>query len=155
MADSNVNEIEHDDVDNESDLQTPPGSEDDEADNRKFPKYKIPENGDPVMMELGTEFDTKQQVKDAIKELAMEKKKNIRLTKNDATRMVAKCLPGCTYHMRITPTSAKKHKKTTKPKKTNTYKSRPSMQTGSSVQVAVVVTQSSQAPKTQGSQANV
>jgi hypothetical protein len=40
-------------------------------------------------------------VKDAIKELAMEKKKNIHLAKNDAKRMVAKCLPGCSYHMRI------------------------------------------------------
>ncbi|GAU18410.1 hypothetical protein TSUD_202990 [Trifolium subterraneum] len=57
----NTTQVEHEDVDNESDLQTPPESEDDEADNRKFPKYKIPENGDPVMMELGTEFDTKQQ----------------------------------------------------------------------------------------------
>jgi hypothetical protein len=39
---------------------------------------------------VGTEFDTKVQVKDAIKELAMEKKKNIHLAKNDAKRMVVK-----------------------------------------------------------------
>jgi hypothetical protein len=97
----NTTQVEHDDVDNESDLQTPPESEDDEAEKRKFPKYRIPENGEPVNLEVGTEFDTKVQVKDAIKELAMEKKKNIHLAKNDAKRMVAKCLPGCSYHMRI------------------------------------------------------
>jgi hypothetical protein len=41
---------------------------------------------------------------------------------------------------------AKKQKKTTKAKQTKTSETEPSMQTGSSVQLAVVVTQSSQAP---------
>jgi hypothetical protein len=50
---------------------------------------------------------------------------------------------------------AKKQKKTTKAKQTKTSETEPSMQTESSVQVAVVVTQSSQAPQTQGSQADV
>jgi hypothetical protein len=55
----------------------------------------------------------------------------------------------------VAPTGAKKQKKTTKAKQTKTSETEPSMQTESSVQVAVVVTQSSQAPQTQGSQADV
>ncbi|CAK8579362.1 unnamed protein product [Lathyrus sativus] len=57
-------------------LQTPPGS-DAEGDMEKFPIFK-----EPTKLEVGMMFKDKQQIKDVIKEYAMENKKNLVFNKN-------------------------------------------------------------------------
>ena len=41
------------------------------------------------------------QIRDAIKEYALENKKNLVFKKNDKKRMVAKCMDGCPFHLRF------------------------------------------------------
>lgn len=86
---------------NSDDLDTPPGSEVDEENVRKFPKFNQPENGDEVRFELGLKFNTKEQVKNAVKDFAMETKKNLYFKKNDGKRIIVRCEPECPFYMRI------------------------------------------------------
>ncbi|CAK8562082.1 unnamed protein product [Lathyrus sativus] len=87
-----------DNSDNGSDsdvLQTPPDS-DAEGDTTKFPIFR-----EPTKLEVRMMFKDKQQIKDAIKEYAMENKKNLVFKKNDKKRMVVKCVDGCPFHIRF------------------------------------------------------
>ncbi|CAK8563502.1 unnamed protein product [Lathyrus sativus] len=87
-----------DNSDNGSDsdvLQTPPGS-DAEGDTTKFPIFR-----EPTKLEVGMMFKDKQQIKDAIKEYAMENKKNLVFKKNDKKRMVVEYVDGCPFHIRF------------------------------------------------------
>lgn len=93
-------DFEENDV-NSDDLDTPPGSEVDEENVRKFPKFNQPENGDEVRFELGLKFNTKEQVKNAVKDFAMETKKNLYFKKNDGKRIIVRCEPECPFYMRI------------------------------------------------------
>ncbi|XP_058733206.1 uncharacterized protein LOC131604807 [Vicia villosa] len=85
--------------DNESfdsdELQTPPES-DVEDETERFPIFK-----NSKMFELGMMFKDKLQVRDAIKEYAMDKKKNVVIRKNDKKRMVVRCMEGCPFYMRF------------------------------------------------------
>nr|XP_012570379.1 uncharacterized protein LOC105851929 [Cicer arietinum] len=87
---------------NYDDLDTPPGSEVDEEDVRKFLKFNLPENGDEVRFELGLKFNTKELVKNIIKDFAMETKKNLYFKKNDGKRIIVRCEPEFPFYMRIT-----------------------------------------------------
>jgi len=89
-------EVENDDSDI---LVTPEGSENDEPTRTKFPKFKMPVGDEVVKFELGMEFTSKGIVKEAVKHYALERKKNLRFTKNDKIRMVVKCLKGCPFNI--------------------------------------------------------
>nr|XP_012571603.1 uncharacterized protein LOC105852195 [Cicer arietinum] len=84
---SSATDFDKNDV-NYDDLDTPPGSEVDAEDVRKFPKFNQPENGDEL-------------VKNSIKDLAMETKKNLYFKKNDGNRIIVRGEPGCPFYMRI------------------------------------------------------
>lgn len=68
---------------------------------RKFPSFKVPEKGDPVRFELGIQFSSKALLKDVVKDHAMETKTNLWFNKNDAVRVVVKCLSTCPFHMLV------------------------------------------------------
>ncbi|XP_058747460.1 uncharacterized protein LOC131620408 [Vicia villosa] len=86
------------DEDDDSDvLHTPNGSGDDEE-LEKFPSYK---RGESSKFELGMVFSNKEMVKDAVKDYGMENNKNVVIKKNEAKRMVIKCMEGCNFHMRV------------------------------------------------------
>lgn len=40
-------------------------------------------------------------MRDALKDYAMEMKKNVTIKKNDKKRMVVKCMEGCKFYMRV------------------------------------------------------
>lgn len=69
----------------------PPRSEDNE-DVVKFITYK---NGEGSEFQLGMMFTNKEMIRDAIKEYGMENQKNMFIKKNDAKRMVIRCVVGC------------------------------------------------------------
>ncbi|XP_058765307.1 uncharacterized protein LOC131638779 [Vicia villosa] len=82
------------------DFDTPQGSED-EGEEHKFPKFKMPDCGDQVRFELGMTFATKSLIRDAVKSFAMERIKNLHFKKNDQKRIVVKCEKDCPFHMRF------------------------------------------------------
>lgn len=77
----------------ESDLHTLVESYDEVVNKRNFPTFKVLENGDFVRFELGMEFTSKDLVNDTVKDHVMETRKNLWFKKNDAVRVVEKCLP--------------------------------------------------------------
>lgn len=78
-------------------LYTPPASED-EQEYEHFPNFK---NGETIKFQLGMVFNNKDLIWDAIKEYAMDSKKNVFLKKNDEKRMVVKCLNDCKFYTRF------------------------------------------------------
>lgn len=91
-----------DDKDGDADqLETPPGSEDEEEARRKFPRFRMPEDGSNVRFEVGLIFNTKKLVKEAVKDYAMLHKKNLHLDKNDSNRLVIRCMEGCPFYLRV------------------------------------------------------
>jgi hypothetical protein len=90
-------DFEDNDVDSD-DLDTPPGTEDDEEDLVKYPKFKTPESDDKVSFELSMTVNTKAIVREAVKSFAMENTTNLHFTKNDSKRMVVRCDPECPFY---------------------------------------------------------
>ncbi|CAK8567518.1 unnamed protein product [Lathyrus sativus] len=93
----NDNDFHHDNDEDSDQLQTPPESENDEEYER-FPTYKV---GVGTKFQLGMKFNNNDLVREAIKEYAMMEKKNVYLKKNDAKRMVVRCISECKFYMRI------------------------------------------------------
>src|ERR1044072_1139692 len=89
---NDISDVESCDSD---ELYTPPAS-DDEGDMVRFPKFK-----ETAKFEIGMMFKDKMQTRDAVKEYALENKKNLVFKKNDKKRMVAKCMDGCPFHLRF------------------------------------------------------
>ncbi|XP_058754872.1 uncharacterized protein LOC131628023 [Vicia villosa] len=85
---------DEDDCDS-NELHTPPES-DVEDEIPKFPVFK-----DTTKFELGMKYKDKLQIRDAVKEYAMEQKKNIVITKNDKKRVVVRCMDGCPFYIRF------------------------------------------------------
>ncbi|XP_058744165.1 uncharacterized protein LOC131616720 [Vicia villosa] len=85
------------DEEDEEHLYTPPGS-DNEEDAEKFPTYK---SGEGCDFKLGMMFTNKEKIRDAIKEYGMENQKNVFIRKNDARRIVVKCMAGCKFYLRF------------------------------------------------------
>ncbi|XP_058752673.1 uncharacterized protein LOC131625861 [Vicia villosa] len=85
---------DEDDCDSDE-LHTPPES-DVEDEMPKFPVFK-----DTTKFELGMKFKDKLQIRDAMKEYAMEQKKNAVITKNDKKRVVVRCMDGCPFYIRF------------------------------------------------------
>lgn len=89
VPDKLVGKVNNSDMDDDSGvLRTPPASDDDEE-HERFPTYK---SGEVFKFQLGMMFSNKEMVRDALKEYAMEMKKNVYLKKNDGKRMVLKCM---------------------------------------------------------------
>ena len=93
----------------ESDLHTPVESDDEVVHKRKFPTFKFPKKGHPVRSEMDMQFASKALVKDVVKDHAMETRTNLWFKKNDAVRLVVKCLLTCPYHMLISKRSGSQY----------------------------------------------
>ncbi|KAK7255336.1 hypothetical protein RIF29_28743 [Crotalaria pallida] len=93
-----------DDNDNSSALDTPSDSDDEEQPWKKYPKFKLPEEGEKVEFQLGHVFTSKNLVKAAVKDYALDHKKNVRFSKNDRKRMVVKCDKECPFYLRLSRT---------------------------------------------------
>ena len=85
------------DEEDEEHLYTPPGT-DDEEDQERFPTYK---SGQGLQFKIGLMFSNKETIRDAIKEYGMENQKNVYIRKNDAKRIIVKCMDGCKFHLRF------------------------------------------------------
>ncbi|XP_058753245.1 uncharacterized protein LOC131626444 [Vicia villosa] len=76
---------------------------------RKFPTFKVYDNGDPVRFELDMQFVSKELIKDAVKDHDMETRTNLWLKKNDAIRVVVKCQLNCPFHMLVAKRSGSQY----------------------------------------------
>ncbi|XP_058725528.1 uncharacterized protein LOC131596807 [Vicia villosa] len=76
-------------------LHTPLGS-DVEDGMERFPSFK-----QTTKFEIGMMFKDKMQIKDAVKDYAMESNKNVVIKKNDKKRVVVKCMVGCPFYIRF------------------------------------------------------
>jgi hypothetical protein len=94
---TNAADFENDLNEDSDELNTPPGSDDEEA-VEKFPNYK-PSEG--ISFQTTLKFNNKKLIREAVKEYAMEKNYNIWIKKNDARRIVVRCEEGCPFYMRI------------------------------------------------------
>ncbi|XP_058742388.1 uncharacterized protein LOC131614867 [Vicia villosa] len=98
QCDEDHDKAKKSDEDDDSDvLHTPDGSGNDEE-HEKFPSYK---SGESSKFELCMVFSNKEMVKDVVKDYGMENNKNVVIKKNEAKRMVIKCMEGCNFHMRV------------------------------------------------------
>ncbi|XP_057416083.1 uncharacterized protein LOC130710749 [Lotus japonicus] len=78
------------------DLETPPDSDDEIGQQRKkFPIFKLPPDGAEVKFVVGQKFTTSKLFKTAIKEYALQRRKNVILEKSDSKRVVIKCEMKC------------------------------------------------------------
>lgn len=98
-SDNLVYNVNNSDVDDDSDMLHTPSASDDDEEHERFPAFK---SGEVFKFQLGMMFNNKEIVGDALKEYAMEMRKNVALNKNDGKRMVIKCMNGCKFNMRIT-----------------------------------------------------
>ncbi|XP_050878006.1 uncharacterized protein LOC127081821 [Lathyrus oleraceus] len=73
-----------------------PGDSDVEVDMERFPTFK-----ETIKLEVGMMFKDKLQIKDVIKEYAIENKKIFVFKKNDKKRMVVKYIEGCPFYIRF------------------------------------------------------
>ncbi|XP_058747097.1 uncharacterized protein LOC131620093 [Vicia villosa] len=85
---------DEDDCDSDE-LHTPPES-DIEDEMPRFPVFK-----DTIKFELGMKFKDKLQIRNVVKEYAMEQKKNGVITKNDKKRVVVRCMDGGPFYTRF------------------------------------------------------
>ena len=89
-----------------SDLQSPDEGEG-EREPRRFPRYKPVDEGEKVKFELGQIFSTKEVFRNAVKEYALQEKKDLKLTKNDNKRVVAQCVEDCPFYLRVSKTETR------------------------------------------------
>ncbi|KAI5428369.1 hypothetical protein KIW84_033381 [Lathyrus oleraceus] len=93
-----VDGARHFDEDADSDvLHTPPDSGSDEE-HVKFLAYK---SGEEFKFQLGMIFSNKHMMMDALKDYAMNMKRNVVLKKNDVKWTVIKCMEGYKFYMRV------------------------------------------------------
>ncbi|XP_058725212.1 uncharacterized protein LOC131596548 [Vicia villosa] len=96
--DENHDKARKSDEDDDSDVLHTPNDSGNDEEHEKFPSYK---RGETSKFELGMVFSNKEMVKDAVKDYGMENNKNVVIKKNEAKRMVIKCMEGCNFHMRV------------------------------------------------------
>lgn len=91
--------FQHEDVDDEYEdhLYISLGS-DVEEDVAKHPTYK---SGEGRAFKLGMMFINKEKIRDVVKEYGMDNQKNVWIKKNDAKRVVVRCIGGCKFYLRI------------------------------------------------------
>ncbi|XP_057452787.1 uncharacterized protein LOC130744635 [Lotus japonicus] len=84
------------------DLETPPDSDDEIGQQRKkFPIFKLPPDGAEVKFVVGQKFTTSKLFKTAIKEYALQRRKNVIVEKSDSKRVVIKCEGECPFYCRL------------------------------------------------------
>ncbi|XP_058784134.1 uncharacterized protein LOC131658902 [Vicia villosa] len=83
-------------------LRTPPDRDAEDV-IKEYPTFKK-----STKLELGMMFKDKVQIKDAIREFALEKNKSLVIKKNDKRRVVIKCIEGCPFHIRFSMRSTNK-----------------------------------------------
>jgi hypothetical protein len=97
------------DEDNDSsDLQSPISSED-ESGKKHYPKFKLTDNDEQVKFQEGQIFSSAVLIRNAVKEYGMQSKTNVYLKKNESRRLVVKCMPGCSFHMRFSKAASKNY----------------------------------------------
>ena len=67
-------------------------------------RFKPSLEDDDVRFDLGLIFLNRDIFKDAVKDYALQTRKNLMVKKNYKTRVVVRCVPGCPYYMRVTKT---------------------------------------------------
>ncbi|XP_057423638.1 uncharacterized protein LOC130717437 [Lotus japonicus] len=104
LGSQNPNSTNYDSFEDEygdsSDLDTPPGSDSDTEERPKFPKFKQKEDDSEVRFEVGQIFSSAALLKNAVKDYALQNKKNVYLEKNDPKRVVVKCTEECVFYLR-------------------------------------------------------
>ena len=103
----NFSDFEDEDGDS-SELESPSEGEG-ERDRRRYHRYKPVDEGDPVIFEVGHIFATKEIFKTAIKDYSLQEKKDLKITKNDKTRIVVKCVEKCPFYMRVSRTDTRQY----------------------------------------------
>jgi hypothetical protein len=91
-----------------SDLQSPISSED-ESGKKHYPKFKLTDNDEQVKFQEGQIFSSAVLIRNAVKEYGMQSKTNVYLKKNESRRLVVKCMPGCSFHMRFSKAASKNY----------------------------------------------
>ncbi|XP_058725642.1 uncharacterized protein LOC131596928 [Vicia villosa] len=97
-CDEDRDKARHSDEDGDSDVLHTPNESGNDEEHEKFPSYKSDES---LKFELGMVFSKKEMERDAVKDYGMENNKNVIIKKNEAKRMVIKCMEGCSFHMRV------------------------------------------------------
>ncbi|GAU47619.1 hypothetical protein TSUD_90240 [Trifolium subterraneum] len=102
-----LSDFEDEDGDS-SDLQSPISSED-ESGKKHYPKFKLNDNDEQVKFEEGQIFSSAQLIRSAVKEYGMQSRKNVYFKKNESKRLVVKCMPCCSFHMRFSKAASKNY----------------------------------------------
>ena len=74
-----------------------------------YPKYKPVDEGEQVTNEIGQIFASKEIFKTAVKDFALQEKKDLKIVKNDKTRVVVKCVEDCPFYMRASRTESRQY----------------------------------------------
>lgn len=91
-----------DDEDGDIDvLNTSLGSDDEENETKKYSRFRIPGDDVDIHFERGLIFNTKKDIKEVVKTIAMVNKKNLKVVQNDLKRYVVKFMLGCRFKLRV------------------------------------------------------
>lgn len=89
------------DEDGDSEDLDTPAEESEDGGKKKYPKFKVPDDDEPVRFELGQIFTSADLVRTAVKEYGLKSRKSVHLVKNEKTRIVVKCTDKCPFYMRV------------------------------------------------------
>jgi len=98
-APTTLSDFEDDNADSEE-LESPYSSSDDGVGKKKLSKFVLNEN-EQVIFEVGQVFANVELIKAAIKEYALQSRRNVYVKKNERKRVIVKCMPKCPFHMRF------------------------------------------------------
>lgn len=89
------------------DYDNPDGSDGEESSKKNFPMFRQPLEGELVHFKKGQVFKSKAQFIAAVRDYALEQRKNLKFVKNDKVRVLVQCVEGCPCYMRITKTKSR------------------------------------------------
>lgn len=72
-------------------------SKDEGVEKKKFSRFRMLADDTDVQFELGMIFNSKFEVKEAMKTFSMTNKKNLVVKYNDLTRFVVRCMSSCPF----------------------------------------------------------
>jgi len=98
-APTTLSDFEDDNADSEE-LESPYSSSDDGVGKKKLNKFVLNEN-EQVSFQVGQVFANAELIKAAVKEYALQSRKNVYVKKNERKRVIVKCMPKCPFHMRF------------------------------------------------------
>jgi hypothetical protein len=100
-----ISDFEEEDGDS-SDLDSQVSSEE-ECGKKIYPKFKLDDSG--VKFRLTQTFRTAELFKAAVKDYALQYRKNVYIKKSDKKRIVVKCTKTCPFHLRASKSSQKNY----------------------------------------------